>query len=83
MSALPTRRRVFIEQSYLRSLRLEKKTIRAYNDTWNLHWKSRIGHLTFSQLHPDIAFRILKEIAEQDDLSKASLQRVKAFMSGV
>lgn len=77
------RLRVFIEQSYLPSLRLEKKTIRGYNDTWNLHWKSRIGDLTFSQLHPDIAFRILKEIAEQDDLSKASLQRVKAFMSGV
>ena len=37
-----------------------------------------MGNLTFSQLHPDIAFRILKEIAEEDDLSKASLQRVKA-----
>lgn len=53
------RLRVFIEQSYLPSLRLEKKTIRGYNDTWNLHWKSRIGDLTFSQLHPDIAFRML------------------------
>jgi integrase len=75
--------RVFIEQNYLPSLRLEKKTIRGYRDTWNLHWKSRIQDLTFSQLHPDVAFRILKEIAEQDDISKASLQRVKAFMSGV
>jgi len=75
--------RVFIEQKYLPSLRLEPKTIRGYTDTWNLHWKSRVGDLTFSQLHPDVAFRILKEIAEQDNLSKASLQRVKAFMSGV
>jgi len=75
--------RVFIEQKYLPSLRLEKKTVRGYTDTWNLHWKSRIRDLTFSQLHPDVAFRIIKEIAEQDDLSKASLQRVKAFMSGV
>ncbi len=75
--------RVFIEQNYLPSLRLERKTIRGYRDTWNLHWKSRIQDLTFSQLHPDVAFRILKEIAEQDDIGKTTLQRVKAFMSGV
>src|ERR1700730_2389749 len=75
--------RVYIEQNYLPSLRLERKTIRGYRDTWNLHWRNRIGDLTFVQLHPDVAFRILKEIADQDDISKATLQRVKAFMSGV
>ena len=69
--------RIYIEQNYLPSLRLEKKTIRGYRDTWNLHWKSRIQDLTFAQLHPDIAFRMLKEIADEDDLSKSSLQRVR------
>jgi len=75
--------RVYIEQNYLPSLRLEKKTIRGYRDTWNLHWKERIRDLAFGQLHPDVAFRLLKEIADQDDISKTTLQRVKAFMSGV
>jgi hypothetical protein len=75
--------RVYIEQNYLPSLRLEKKTIRGYRDTWNLHWKERIRDLAFGQLHPDGAFRLLKEIADQDDISKTTLQRVKAFMSGV
>ena len=74
---------MFIEQNYLPSLRLERKTIRGYRDTWNLHWRSRIPDLTFSQLHPDVAFRILKEIAEQDGIGKTTLLRVKAFMSGV
>jgi integrase len=75
--------RVYIEQNYLPSLRLEKKTIRGYRDTWNLHWKERIRDLAFGQFHPDVAFRLLKEIADQDDISKTTLQRVKAFMSGV
>ena len=75
--------RVYIEQNYLPSLRLERKTIRGYKDTWNLHWKERIRDLAFGQLHPDVAFRLLKEIADQDDISKTTLQRVKAFMSGV
>ena len=75
--------RVYIEQNYLPSLRLERKTIRGYRDTWNLHWKERIRDLAFGQLHPDVAFRLLKEIADQDDISKTTLQRVKAFMSGV
>jgi len=47
------------------------------------HTPANRATLTFSQLHPDVTFRILKEIAEQDNLSNASLQRVKAFMSGV
>jgi integrase len=48
-----------------------------------LHCKKRIRDLAFGQLHPDVAFRPLKEIAEQDNISKTTLQRVKAFMSGV
>jgi hypothetical protein len=75
--------RIYIEQNYLPSLRLEKKTIRGYRDTWNLHWKKRIQDLTFGQFYPDVAFRLLKEIPDQDDISKTTLQRVKAFMSGV
>jgi hypothetical protein len=54
-----------------------------YRDTWNLHWKKRIRDLTFGQFYPDVAFRLLKEIPDQDDISKTTLQRVKAFMSGV
>jgi hypothetical protein len=42
--------RVYIEQSYLPSLRLEKKTIRGYRDTWNLHWKERIRDLAVGHL---------------------------------
>jgi hypothetical protein len=75
--------RVYIEQNYLPSLRLEKKTTREYRDTWNLRWNERIRDLAFGQLYPDVAFRLLKEIADQDDISKTTLQRVKAFMSGV
>jgi hypothetical protein len=54
-----------------------------YRDTWNLHWKKQIQHLTFGQFYPDVAFRLLKDIPDQDDISKTTLQRVKASMSGV
>ena len=66
--------RVYIEQNYLPSLRLEKKTTREYRDTWNLRWNERIRDLAFGQLYPDVAFRLLKEIADQDDISKTTLQ---------
>jgi hypothetical protein len=48
-----------------------------------LHCKKRIRDLTFGQFYPDVAFRLLKEIPDQDDISKTTLRRVKAFMSGV
>jgi hypothetical protein len=48
-----------------------------------LHWRKRIQDLAFSEFYPDVAFRLLKEIADQDDIGKTTLQRVKAFMSGV
>jgi hypothetical protein len=47
-----------------------------------LRWKKRIRDLTFGQFYPDVLFRLLKEIPDQDDISKTTLQRLKAFMSG-
>jgi hypothetical protein len=62
---------------------LRESTKKRYREIWNNHIRDRVGHIRMREFRAVDASKMLKAIAEDNDLSKTTLQHIKSALSGV
>jgi integrase len=74
----------FVEKIYLPYIEeLRESTKKGYREIWNNHIRDRVGHIRMREFRTVDASKMLKAIAEENDLSKTTLQHIKSMLSGV
>jgi integrase len=74
----------FVEKIYLPYIEeLRESTKKGYREIWNNHIRDRAGHIRMREFRTVDASKMLKAIAEDNDLSKTTLQHIKSVLSGV
>jgi hypothetical protein len=74
----------FIDKIYL--VYIEEKrasTKKGYAEIWKNHICDRVGHIQMREFRTVHASRMLQAIADENDLSKTTLQHIKAVLSGI
>jgi hypothetical protein len=56
---------------------------KGYREIWNNHIRDRVGHIQMRWFRTVDASKMLKAIAEDNDLSKTTPQHIKSALSGV
>jgi integrase len=76
--------REFVERVYLPYIEeLRASTKKGYQEIWKNHIFDRVGHIRLREFRTVHASRMLRAIAEEQDLSKTTLQHIKSVLSGV
>ena len=74
----------FVDKIYLPSIEeLRESTKKGYREIWNNHMRDRVGHIRMREFRTVDASKMLKAIAEENDLSKTTLQHIKSVLSGI
>jgi integrase len=74
----------FVEQVYLPYVEeLRASTRKGYREIWTNHIADRVGHIRLREFRTVDASRMLKAIADENDLSKTTLQHIKCVLSAV
>jgi Phage integrase family len=74
----------FVEKVYLPYIEeLRESTKKGYREIWNNHICERVGHIRLREFRTVDASKMLKAIAEDNDLSRTTLQHIKSMLSGV
>ena len=74
----------FVDKIYLPSIEeLRESTKKGYREIWNNHMRERVGHIRMREFRTVDASKMLKAIAEENDLSKTTLQHIKSVLSGI
>ena len=75
----------FVETVYLPWAEAERRasTYKGYKEIWENHLLKRIGHVRLREFRTVHASRMLRAIAGECDLTKTTLQHIKAVLSGV
>lgn len=74
----------FVDEIYL--VYIEEKrasTKKGYAEIWKNHICDRVGHIQLREFRTVHASRMLRAIADENDLSKTTLQHIKAVLSGI
>jgi integrase len=74
----------FVDKIYLVYI-IEKRasTKKGYSEIWTNHICDRVGHIQLREFRTVHASRMLRAIADENDLSKTTLQHIKAVLSGI
>lgn len=74
----------FVEKVYLAYIEEKRaSTKKGYREIWENHIRDRVGHIPLREFRTVHASRMLKAIADENDLSKTTLQHIKAVLSGI
>ena len=75
----------FVEAVYLPWAQAERRasTHKGYKEIWENHLLKRIGHIRLRDFRTVHASKMLRAIAAECDLTKTTLQHIKAVLSGV
>jgi integrase len=75
----------FVETVYLPWAQVERRasTHKGYKEIWENHLLKRIGHFRLREFRTVHASKMLRAIAAECDLTKTTLQHIKAVLSGV
>jgi integrase len=75
----------FVETVYLPWAEAERRasTHKGYKEIWENHLLKRIGHIRLRDFRTVYASKMLRAIAAECDLTKTTLQHIKAVLSGV
>jgi integrase len=76
--------RVPLEKIYFSCLEEKRASTRkGYLEIWENHLCDRIGNIQLRSFRTADACKVLKAIADENDLSKATLQHIKGVLSGI
>jgi integrase len=74
----------FVERIYLPYIEEKRaSTKKGYEEIWRNHIRDRVGHIQLREFRTVDASRMLKAIANENDLSKTTLQHIKSVLSGI
>jgi integrase len=75
----------FVEELYLPHVESQHRasTLKGYRDIWRTHIKPRVGEMRVRDFRTWDGERLLKRIAEESELSHASLKHVKSVLSAI
>jgi len=74
----------FVEKFYLNYIEEKRaSTKKCYTEIWNNHIRDRIGHIRMREFRTVDASRMLKAIANENDLTRTTLQHIKGVLSGI
>ena len=75
----------FVESIYLPFIESETRasTKKGYREIWNNHICDRVGDIRVREFRTVHASKMLRAIAEENDLSKTTLQHIKSVLSGI
>jgi integrase len=74
----------FGEKIYLPYIEEKRaSTKKGYEEIWINHIRDRVGHIQLREFRTVDASRLLKAIANENDLSKTTLQHIKGVLSGI
>jgi hypothetical protein len=75
----------FVEDLYLPHVESQNRasTLKGYRDIWRNHIKPQVGEMRVRDFRTWDRERLLKRIAEESDLSRASLKHVKSVLSAI
>jgi integrase len=75
----------FVESVYLPWAQVERRasTHKGYKEIWENHLLKRIGQIQLREFRTVHASKMLRAIAAESDLTKTTLQHIKAVLSGV
>ena len=75
----------FVESNYLPFVESETRasTKKGYREIWNNHICGRAGDIRLREFRTVHASKMLRAIAEENDLSKTTLQHIKSVLSGI
>ena len=74
----------FGEKIYLPYIEEKRaSTKKGYEEIWMNHIRDRVGHIQLREFRTVDASRLLKAIANENDLSKTTLQHIKGVLSGI
>jgi integrase len=75
----------FVETAYLPWAQAEKRasTHKGYKEIWENHLLKRIGQIRLREFRTVHASKLLRAIAAECDLTKTTLQHIKAVLSGI
>jgi hypothetical protein len=72
----------FVEKVYLPYVEeLRASTKKGYREIWNNHISNRVGSIRMREFRTVDASRMLKAIADENDLTKTTLQHIKSVLS--
>jgi integrase len=76
--------REFVDKIYLPYIEeLRESTKKGYREIWNNNICDRVGHIRMREFRTVDASKMLKAIADENDLTKTTLQHIKSVLSGV
>src|SRR5260370_33474880 len=74
----------FVEKFYLKVIEEKRaSTKKRYTEIWNNHIRYRIGHSRMRECRTVDASRMLKAIANENGLTRTTLQHIKGVLSGI
>ncbi len=74
----------FVDKIYLPYLEEKRaSTKKGYEDIWKNHIEERVGSIRVRDFRTVDSSRMLKAIADENDLSKSTLQHIKSVLSGI
>jgi integrase len=75
----------FVENIYLPFIEDETRasTKKGYREIWNNHICDRVGDIRVREFRTVHASKMLRAIADENDLSKTTLQHIKSVLSGI
>ena len=75
----------FVEEVYLQHVESQNRasTLKGYRDIWRNHIKPRVGEMRVRDFRTWDGEKLLKRIAEESSLSRASLKHVKSVLSAI
>jgi integrase len=74
----------FVDNFYLNYIEAKRaSTKKGYEEIWNNHICNRVGHIWMREFRTVDASRMLKAIANENDLTRTTLQHIKGALSGI
>ncbi len=74
----------FVEKSYLPYIEEKRaSTKKGYGQIWKNHIENRVGNIRLRDFRTVDVSKMLKAIADENDLSKTTLQHIKGVLSGI
>lgn len=74
----------FVDKIYLPYLEEKRaSTKKGYGDIWKNHIEERVGSIRVRDFRTVDSSRLLRAIADENDLSKSILQHIKSVLSGI
>jgi integrase len=74
----------FVEKIYLPYLQEKRaSTKKGYEEIWNNHISDRVRNIQLRNFRTVNASRMLRAVADENDLSKTTLQHIKGVLSGI